>query len=415
MKKGMIFFSYSRTDSTIALRLAKDIRDRGFDPWIDQVDIEPGSHWDASIEAALDQADLLIVLLSASAIASNNVRDEVSYALREGKKIIPVLFDGCKMPFRLDRLQFVRYTADHTAVLDQLVGTLHQLVNGGVTRDGLVVLVERDEKKIALGGLMATLLDHASRPERDFLDWHEQARSSYAKKEYAKAKIAILNALLLYPENEKATQLEKSINKELYVDSKSGPLAQGCLTMLVLIICGIIAGGIFWLFGFGKWSAGFTAVIVLYVLVKAYPIIREVKTKPGRGHADVIKADLLFNKLVDLVRNNDRQGAGDWFKTNFDTSLCTYSDGSVDRILVEQFAKTVQYSIEMGLTGGFTSIQNKEIVASLEHGASSGGSHCNAVLGRIYALGLFDVPADAVKAGRYYKRAVGGGSRSDRG
>jgi hypothetical protein len=146
------------------------------------------------------------------------------------------------MPFRLDRLQFVRYTADHTAVLDQLVGTLHQLVNGGVLRDGLVELVERDEKKIALGLVMAALLDHAGKPERDF-------------------------------------ELEKSIKRELYVDKKSGILAQGCMTTLVLISCGIIAGGIFWLFGFGKWSAGFTAVILLYFLVKAYPMIREVKTK----------------------------------------------------------------------------------------------------------------------------------------
>jgi len=273
----MIFFSYSRGDSALALRLAKDIRDCGFETWIDQVDIKPGSHWDASIEEGLIAANFLIVLLSPSAISSNNVRDEVSYALKEGKKIIPVLFDGCKIPFRLERLQFVRYTHDYKVVLDLLVGALHHLVHGGVYKDGLVELVERDEKKIALGLLMGSLLDHSSKPEREFLRWYKQAQQSFADKKYAKAKLEIGQALLIQPERQEAVWLEKEIGIALHVDDRSGFLAQGCLSLLVVIACSVIGYGMYWLFGFGKWSAGFTAFIVLYVAVKAYPIIRDIK------------------------------------------------------------------------------------------------------------------------------------------
>lgn len=48
-----IFFSYSRSDSEFVLKLAKDLRDAGVSIWLDQLDIAPGSHWDASIEKAL--------------------------------------------------------------------------------------------------------------------------------------------------------------------------------------------------------------------------------------------------------------------------------------------------------------------------------------------------------------------------
>lgn len=39
--------------------------------------------------------------------------DEVSYALEEGKKVIPVLLSDCDTPFRLRRLQRIDFTADY--------------------------------------------------------------------------------------------------------------------------------------------------------------------------------------------------------------------------------------------------------------------------------------------------------------
>ena len=50
-----IFFSYSRADgSEFALRLAVDLKQKGFDVWIDQEDIRAGSEWDIEIEKALE-------------------------------------------------------------------------------------------------------------------------------------------------------------------------------------------------------------------------------------------------------------------------------------------------------------------------------------------------------------------------
>ncbi|MBI2730257.1 MAG: toll/interleukin-1 receptor domain-containing protein [Sphingobacteriales bacterium] len=119
-----IFFSYSRADSEFVLKLAKDLRKSGADIWLDQLDIAPGSHWDASIEKALHSAGTLLIILSPNSVASENVMDEVSYALEEGKKVIPILHANCETPFRLRRLQRIDFTTDYKTGFNHLMESL---------------------------------------------------------------------------------------------------------------------------------------------------------------------------------------------------------------------------------------------------------------------------------------------------
>src|ERR1700674_2763151 len=96
-KTPTAFFSYSREDSDFALRLAHDLRAAGSKVWLDQLDIHPGDRWDRSVEDALAECPRMLVILSPSSIASNNVMDEVSFALEEQKIVIPVLYRDCKI------------------------------------------------------------------------------------------------------------------------------------------------------------------------------------------------------------------------------------------------------------------------------------------------------------------------------
>ena len=66
MATETIFFSYSRVDSDFVLKLATDLRDAGFDIWLDQLDITPGRRWDDSIQSALNDSKTPIVILSSS-------------------------------------------------------------------------------------------------------------------------------------------------------------------------------------------------------------------------------------------------------------------------------------------------------------------------------------------------------------
>jgi hypothetical protein len=115
MSDKTIFFSYSRQDSDFALNLAKDLRLAGADIWLDQLDIQPGSHWDQSVEEALKASKVLLVILSKTSVDSKTVMDEVSYALEEDKIVVPVLLEKCEIPFRIRRLQYADFTGDYQA------------------------------------------------------------------------------------------------------------------------------------------------------------------------------------------------------------------------------------------------------------------------------------------------------------
>jgi hypothetical protein len=120
-----IFFSYSRADaSDFSLRLALDLKKEGFNVWIDQQDIRAGSEWDLEIEKALETCDCLLFIETEKSVISNNVLDEVYYALDQDKKVIPVILHDSKTPFRLQRLQHVDFTKDYNAGLTQLIREL---------------------------------------------------------------------------------------------------------------------------------------------------------------------------------------------------------------------------------------------------------------------------------------------------
>src|SRR5262245_42586890 len=105
MATEKVFVSYSRDDHVAVLKLVEDLRSAGVDVWLDQTDIASGRRWDETIEQALSSCNQLIAVLSEASVASQNVMDEVSYAIDEGKTVIPVIIRPCKIPLRLRRLQ----------------------------------------------------------------------------------------------------------------------------------------------------------------------------------------------------------------------------------------------------------------------------------------------------------------------
>jgi len=115
------FISYSREDSEFAFRLAQDLRAAGANVWLDQLDISPGRPWDNAIEDALIGAPQMLIILSPSSAKSDNVRNEISFALDQGKIIVPVLYKDCVVPLRLQRSQRIDFRADYAAGLAHLL------------------------------------------------------------------------------------------------------------------------------------------------------------------------------------------------------------------------------------------------------------------------------------------------------
>ncbi len=125
MSENTIFFSYGRENTAFVMKLATELREAGANIWLDQLDIKPGTRWDSSIEQALQSADTLLVVLSEDSVSSQNVMDEVSYALETKMTVVPVLMEQCDIPFRIRRLQYADFTSDYQKGLKTLASALH--------------------------------------------------------------------------------------------------------------------------------------------------------------------------------------------------------------------------------------------------------------------------------------------------
>ncbi|MEP7131280.1 MAG: TIR domain-containing protein [Sphingomicrobium sp.] len=93
---GRIFLSYAREDRPFAERLACVLEKNGHEVWWDRR-IDGGEEFSTEIEAALDNADVVVVAWSARSITSRWVRDEAASGGDRGR-LVPVTIDGARPP-----------------------------------------------------------------------------------------------------------------------------------------------------------------------------------------------------------------------------------------------------------------------------------------------------------------------------
>ena len=118
------FLSYSRADEKVALRFATDLRDRGVAMWVDQFDIRPSEHWDRAIERAVHGCRGLVVILSPRSVESDNVADEISFAIDHRKSVLPVMIEKCRPPLRITRMQVIDAIGNYERALEQCAQVL---------------------------------------------------------------------------------------------------------------------------------------------------------------------------------------------------------------------------------------------------------------------------------------------------
>ena len=133
-----IFISYSRQDYEFVERLVDDLTRRGISVWMDQLDIQSGEKWDSAIQQALISCKYFIVVLSPNSVSSENVLDEISFALDEGKELIPVLYSECVIPLRLRRAQYIDFRLDYDNSLRKLTEELRK----AFLRSGVSIFAE---------------------------------------------------------------------------------------------------------------------------------------------------------------------------------------------------------------------------------------------------------------------------------
>ena len=108
---GSVFVCYSRNDEAFVLELARRLKERSVNVWIDQWDIAPSADWDCSIDEALEECSRVLIVLSPNAAKSDVVRGELHVALQVNKPVVPVLYRPGWIPRQLLTVEHVDFTS----------------------------------------------------------------------------------------------------------------------------------------------------------------------------------------------------------------------------------------------------------------------------------------------------------------
>jgi hypothetical protein len=87
-----------------------DLRQHGARVWLDILDAQPGRYWTRSIEQALSESEMMIVIISPAALESMHVMVEWQAYLEARRPVLPVLAAPCELPEALQRRHPVSFT-----------------------------------------------------------------------------------------------------------------------------------------------------------------------------------------------------------------------------------------------------------------------------------------------------------------
>ena len=106
-----VFLSYSRADQKRALPVIKALEAAGLQVWWDGL-LEGGDTFLPTTEAALENADAVVVLWSSNSVESHWVRDEATRG-RERGCLVPLTIDGTHPPLGFRQLQTINFSKWH--------------------------------------------------------------------------------------------------------------------------------------------------------------------------------------------------------------------------------------------------------------------------------------------------------------
>ena len=106
ISRQKIFLAHAREDKAQVRKLHAELKARGFDPWLDEIDLLPGQIWKVEIPKAIRDAGLFLACLSTrSGGKVGYVQNEFRLALTAfGERppnsiyLIPVRLDECEVP-----------------------------------------------------------------------------------------------------------------------------------------------------------------------------------------------------------------------------------------------------------------------------------------------------------------------------
>ena len=128
-----VFISYSAKNKTIADAVCATLESHGIRCWIAPRDVVPGMEWGECIIEAIEQARIMVLIFTADANASPQIRREVERAVNHGVAILPLRIEnvmpGRALEYFIGNVHWLdALTPPLEAHLQSLAGTIKMLL-----------------------------------------------------------------------------------------------------------------------------------------------------------------------------------------------------------------------------------------------------------------------------------------------
>lgn len=137
------FFSHSTRDRPLVERIRARAEGAGLGLYLAEHDRQPGRQLSRKIQRAIDRCGVMVVLLTSKGYDAPYVHQEIGYALKGRKLVIPVVEHTVDPQAALAMLQGVEYVtvdfAHPDRAIDAAVGQLVQQVEEHRRRENLVL------------------------------------------------------------------------------------------------------------------------------------------------------------------------------------------------------------------------------------------------------------------------------------
>ncbi|NEO35990.1 MAG: TIR domain-containing protein [Moorea sp. SIOASIH] len=129
-----VLICYADQDKPVMQKIAKTLMRQSLTVWTNKTDIQTGTRFQDVINQGIEGADNLVYLISPASVTSDYCQQEITHALDNNKRIIPLLIESTELegiPPQIRGLQFLDFTtykdeAKYRIEADKLIKVLHQ-------------------------------------------------------------------------------------------------------------------------------------------------------------------------------------------------------------------------------------------------------------------------------------------------
>jgi hypothetical protein len=108
-----VFVSHSVKDLWLVYLLKPWLESRGINVYIAEESPEPGKPLPKKIAEAIDRSDVVLALLTSDGARSQWVHQEIGYAIKAGKLVIPVIEEGVEVKGFLIGVEYISFRRDN--------------------------------------------------------------------------------------------------------------------------------------------------------------------------------------------------------------------------------------------------------------------------------------------------------------